>query len=226
MRKILPLAFAICLLSVTAAPVQNVQTAEQVYPNIEILKGVPADRVPQIMAVFNRVLGVGCTHCHVEGAMEKADKPTFVKARRMFQMRNWIAQNANVQSACWMCHRGHAIPEAGPPPNADLWPAEMNLAAGQASQPAAKVYKNLKFFNGAAGDLRASMLFMSASLGVTCAHCHVAGSWEKDDRPAKDRARTMLAMVRDVRREFTEIRVGCPTCHHGATRPEMSPPAQ
>jgi hypothetical protein len=206
--------------------VQNVQTAEHVYPNIEILKGMPADRVPQIMAVFDRVLGVECTHCHVAGAMEKADKPAFVKARRMFQMRNWIAQNAKVESACWTCHRGHAAPEAGPASNADLWPAELDLPADQASQPAAKVYENLKFFNGAAGDLKASMLFMCASLGVTCAHCHVTGSWEKDDQPAKGRARTMLAKVRDVRREFTDIRVGCPTCHHGAAKPEMSPPAQ
>jgi hypothetical protein len=65
---------------------QEIKTAEQVYPNIEILKGMPADRVPLIMGVFNRVLGVECTHCHVESAMEKGDKPTFAKARRMFQV--------------------------------------------------------------------------------------------------------------------------------------------
>jgi hypothetical protein len=121
--------------------------------------------VPQIMAVFDRVLGVECTHCHVAGAMEKADKRAFVKARRMFQMRNWIAQNAKVESACWTCHRGPCRPGSGTGIQRRSLAAELDLPADQASQPAAKVYENLKFFNGAAGDLKASMLFMCASLG-------------------------------------------------------------
>ena len=225
MSKLFRLALTIFLFSTITALAQNAQTAEQVYPNIEILKGVPAERVPRIMAVFDRMLGVECTHCHVEGAMDKADKPTFTKARRMFQMRNWIAQNSKIESSCWMCHRGHATPEAGPPSNPDLWPAELNLPADQAALPAAKVYKNLKFLNSTAGDLRSSMLFISASLGVNCSHCHVVGSWDKDEKPAKETARKMLAMVRDVRGEYSDIRVGCPTCHHVATKPEMSPPA-
>jgi len=203
---------------------QSTQPAEQVYRNIEMLKGVPAERVPLIMGMFSRVLGVQCTHCHVAGAMEKGDKPTFAKARRMFQMRNWIARNAKIDSTCWTCHRGHVVPEAGSQIDPNLWPAELNLSAEQGAEPAAKVFKNLKFFNSTAADLKSAMLFMSASLGVQCSNCHVAGSWESDDKPAKDTARRMLAMVRDTRREFTEIRIGCPTCHHGARKPEMAPP--
>src|SRR5581483_11156213 len=90
------------------------KTAEQAFPNIEILKGMPAERGGTIMNMFDRVLGVECTHCHVDGAYEKDDKPTFAKARRMFQMRNWIAQTPKVNSTCWTCHRGHPIPQAGP----------------------------------------------------------------------------------------------------------------
>jgi hypothetical protein len=52
------------------------------------------------------------------------------------------------------------------------------------------------------------MLFISASLGVGCAQCHVQGAWEKDDQPAKNSALRMLAMVRDTRREFTETMTG------------------
>jgi hypothetical protein len=197
--------------------------AEQAYHNIEILKGMPAERVPLIMGMFSRVLGVPCTHCHVEGAMDKGDKVTFAKARRMFRMRDWIAKSAKVESACWTCHRGHAVPEAGPQSDASLWPAELDLPVEQGAQPASKVYTNLRFFNSAASDLKSAMLFMSASLGVGCSHCHVVGAWESDDKPAKNSARSMLAMVRDTRREFTDIRIGCPTCHHGASKPEMAP---
>ena len=157
--------------------------------------------------------------------MEKDDKATFAKARRMFQMRNWIAQNAKVETACWTCHRGHSVPEAGPQIDRTIWPAELNLTAEQSAKPVSQVYKNLKFFNSTAGDLKSSMLFLSASLGVGCSHCHVEGAWERDEKPAKDSARKMLAMVRDTRREFQDIRVGCYTCHHGAAKPELTPPA-
>src|SRR4051812_1949138 len=77
------------------------KNAEQAYPNIKILTGVPATRVPAIMGAFTRALGVGCTHCHVDGAMEKEDKPAFSKARQMFGMRNWIAENQKIQATCW-----------------------------------------------------------------------------------------------------------------------------
>jgi hypothetical protein len=186
----------------------------------------PAENVPAIMSAFSRALDVTCTHCHVEGAMDKDEKPTFGKARRMSQMRNWISQNANVETTCWTCHRGHATPEAGPAADPAIWPADLNLSAEQGAQPASKVYQNLKFFNATAADVKSGMLFISASLGVGCAHCHVPGAWEEDDKPAKNTARIMLAMVRDTRREFTDIRIGCPTCHHGAQTPQTAPPAK
>jgi hypothetical protein len=197
--------------------------AEETYSNIEVLKGIPVDQVPVVMGMFSRFLGVPCTHCHMEGAMDRGDKAAFAKARRMFRMRDWIAQNAKVESTCWTCHRGHAVPEAGPKSDTSLWPADLQLPAEQETQPASKVYKNLRFFNSTAADLKSAMLLMSASLGVGCSHCHVMGDWEKDDEPAKNVARSMLAMVRDTRREFADIRIGCPTCHHGTTQPELAP---
>jgi photosynthetic reaction center cytochrome c subunit len=91
--------------------------------------------------------------------------------------------------------------------------------------PAAQVYQNLKFFSGNAGQLQSSMNFMAASLGVGCGHCHVEGAWEKDDKPAKDSARKMLALVRDIRQEYGSVgRIGCFTCHHGGVKPETNPP--
>jgi hypothetical protein len=197
--------------------------AEQAYPNIEILKGIPAERVPAIMAMFSRSLGAPCTHCHVEGALDRGDKAQFAKAREMFRMQNWIAQNVKIESTCWTCHRGNPIPAPGPQIDTSLWPVSLELPVEQGAQPASNVYRNLTFFNSRVSELKSTMLFMSASLGVGCSHCHVAGAWEKDDKPAKNVARLMLVMVRDTRREFTDIRIGCPSCHHGAGKPEMAP---
>ncbi len=218
------LTLSVLLASVLWA--QPPQPAEQVYKNIQILKGVPAARVPMVMGVFNRVLGVECTHCHVEGAMEKEDKPAFATTRKMFQMRNWFAQTQNVNVACWSCHRGKVNPNSPAPTVKDQWPADLKLTAAQSDMPAAEVYKNLRFFTGKAGQLGESMNFMASALGVGCEHCHVEGVWEKDDKPAKEAARKMLAMVRDSRQEFKGLaQIGCFTCHHGAVKPEINPPA-
>jgi Photosynthetic reaction centre cytochrome C subunit len=53
----------------TASP-----SAEQVYKNIQVLKGIPADQLMPSMQFMTSSLGVRCDHCHVEGAFEKDDK--------------------------------------------------------------------------------------------------------------------------------------------------------
>jgi hypothetical protein len=45
---------------------------------------------------------------------------------------------------------------------------------------------------------------------------------EKDDKPAKNTARAMPAMVRDERPKFTDIHIGRPTCHNGSIKPETA----
>jgi hypothetical protein len=203
------------------------QDAPPSYKNLEILKGMPPERVPMVMNVFNRVLGVQCLHCHVEGAMENGEKPQFAMTRKMFHMRNWIASEQKVNVTCWTCHHGSTKPIQTALPAKDFWPPELNLTPEQQKMPAAQVYKNLKFFTDEAGQMRGGMNFLSASLGVGCEHCHVEGAWEKDDKPAKNTARKMLAMVRDLRQQFTDVgRIGCYTCHRGAAKPEVNPPAQ
>ncbi len=42
------------------------KTAEQVYKNIQVLKGVPAEQLNDAMHVIRGAVGVGCEFCHVE----------------------------------------------------------------------------------------------------------------------------------------------------------------
>src|SRR4029434_8452247 len=58
--------------------------AEEVFKNIQILKGAPALRVLGIMTTgFSASLGVDCAYCHVPGDWEKEDKPQKETARKM-----------------------------------------------------------------------------------------------------------------------------------------------
>ena len=71
------------------------------------------------------------------------------------------------------------------------------------------------------------------SLGVNCTRCHVSGEWEKEDRPTKQIAREMAAMVRVINDEqlkkiknlkSTTPVVNCTTCHRGQVKPALNLP--
>jgi hypothetical protein len=50
------------------------KTAEQVFKNIQVLKGTPADQLQTSMQFISNSLGVECEFCHVSGAFEKDEK--------------------------------------------------------------------------------------------------------------------------------------------------------
>ena len=81
------------------------------------------------------------------------------------------------------------------------------VTAQQGAQPktAGEAFKNIKVLKSMpAADLQSAMSFMAMSLGVECAHCHTPPAMEKDDKPAKETARRMLAMVSEINRNFGE----------------------
>jgi hypothetical protein len=100
--------------------------------------------------------------------------------------------------------------------------------------PSEKYYKNIQSFQGLPStQLMSAMNFMASALGTRCEHCHVTtvtGNWpmEKDDKPAKRRAREMIAMMRAINASnFNgKLRVTCATCHHGQLKPAEAPPLQ
>lgn len=104
------------------------------------------------------------------------------------------------------------------------------LATAQQTSPASdppveKTKKNIKVLTGLpTSQLIPVMAFMSNSLGVTCAHCHT-DKWESDEKQAKDVARTMVLMQRDINeRHFGgELAVTCNSCHQGRLEPVSIP---
>ena len=111
-------------------------------------------------------------------------------------------------------------------PSQDKGGSAKEAAPQEQAKTAEEAYKNIQIFKGlpATGVMRA-MSFFTVSLGVDCNHCHVAGEFEKDDKPAKQTARKMYQMVRLSNTFLSSNRVSCYACHRGHTQPEPPPDA-
>jgi len=99
------------------------KTAEQVYKNIQVFKGLPASELEPTMAFISGSLGVKCSHCHVN-AFDKDDKPTKQTARQMVRMvfdLNKGNFNGEKAVSCYTCHRGKAQPVSVPAVGQNLW---------------------------------------------------------------------------------------------------------
>jgi hypothetical protein len=107
--------------------------------------------------------------------------------------------------------------------------------AGKEALPASQVFRNVKTMGEMpAGRLLAVMnLGYARSLGVSCTHCHVAGAWDREDKPQKQIARDMAAMAarinNDLLKPIPNLRgpnaiVNCTTCHRGQVKPALNMP--
>ena len=103
-------------------PVQE-KTTEQVYRNIQVLKGLPASQLQMIMAMLTGALGVRCNHCHVT-PFDKDEKPAKQTARMMMQMvfdlNKGKFRDADAIT-CYTCHRGQTKPATLLPLGQNLW---------------------------------------------------------------------------------------------------------
>ena len=108
---------------------QENKPAEEVFKNIQMLKGMPAGRLLRVMELgYARSLGVNCTHCHVADAWEKEDKLTKQIAREMNAMVSVInndqlkkiknLKGPNSIINCTTCHRGQTKPALNLPESA------------------------------------------------------------------------------------------------------------
>ncbi len=113
----------ICLLPFGYAGAQNGrQMAEDVWPGIDLLRGMPADEFWDIMGMFAASLGKDCVDCHALAAVDNweafaEDTPMLRTARGMINMVNAINRDnfGGLQYVtCFTCHRGTSIPEIIP----------------------------------------------------------------------------------------------------------------
>ena len=96
-------------------------TAEQVFKNVQVLRGIPVDDFLGTMGIMCAALGFDCAECHTGAGTEKvdwaADTPNKLMARRMVLMMAAInRENFSEQQmvTCWSCHRGRDRPATTP----------------------------------------------------------------------------------------------------------------
>jgi hypothetical protein len=141
---VLALAFAIAMVLAPLGPAQSVpmegKTAEEVYKNIQVLKGIPADQIIPAMQFMSASLGVECEHCHVEHAFDKDDKKPKKTARKMMQMMFAINKDnfdGHREVTCYSCHHGVADPVGTPLVSDDATKPEPHEAMNpEAAKPA------------------------------------------------------------------------------------------
>ena len=95
--------------------------ADQVFKNIQVLKGIPVDEFMGTMGLFSAALTVCCGDCHTGAGTSNPkwedDPPSKLMARRMIQMVNAINKNSfggRQVVTCWTCHRGTPAPAITP----------------------------------------------------------------------------------------------------------------
>ena len=108
--------------------------AEQVYKNIQVLKGMPASRLHTVMKFISSSLGVRCDYCHVRAdkgpwPMEKDDKKTKETAREMITMMKKINDDnfeGRQEVNCATCHNGSTKPVSYPPFSTEKYEIRVN----------------------------------------------------------------------------------------------------
>jgi photosynthetic reaction center cytochrome c subunit len=105
-----------------AAAEAKVPLAEEVFKNIQVLKGIPVDEFMSTMGIFSAALGMSCENCHAADDRDWANyagdnTPKKRTARGMVMMmaainKNYFAGRQVV--TCYSCHRGGDRPKTTP----------------------------------------------------------------------------------------------------------------
>ena len=113
-------------ISAASGAVQNASQekpllAEDVFKNVQVLKGIPVDDFLETMGLMAAALQFDCSDCHVGAGTDKvdwaADTPRKRTARRMVTMVATINKDnfgGRQLVTCWTCHRNRDKPLVTP----------------------------------------------------------------------------------------------------------------
>jgi hypothetical protein len=102
---------------------------------------------------------------------------------------------------------------------------------GKEQMQADSVFHNIQTFTGKesikAEHFLAVMNYWGEALGVSCTHCHTAGSFASDKKQTKLIARQMYALRHTINLQLRDIKglktenplINCGTCHGGKIKP-------
>jgi hypothetical protein len=126
MKRVGPAALALAWLTSVVLAAQSggagqPRMAENVFRNIQVLKGIPVDDFMDTMGIMSASLGWDCSECHTGAGTDtvkwEADTDRKRMARRMTLMvaaLNRSSFGGRQVVTCWTCHRGRDIPVTMP----------------------------------------------------------------------------------------------------------------
>src|SRR5580658_6044198 len=95
--------------------------AEQVFKNVQVLKGIPVDDFMETMGIMTAALQFDCSDCHVGAGTDSVDwaadtlrKRTARKMVNMVQAINKDNFGGTQLVTCWSCHRNRDRPLTTP----------------------------------------------------------------------------------------------------------------
>jgi outer membrane lipoprotein-sorting protein len=150
--------------------------SEDVFKNVQVLKGISVDEFMNTMGVFSAALGMSCEDCHAsnDSKWENYGLDTSPKkrtARRMVQMVTTINKDnfaGRQMVTCWTCHRGTDRPKITP----DLTtlynrPDELDdvIAAAPNAVPAEQILN--KYIQAIGGEQRVARLTSFIAKGTS-----------------------------------------------------------
>lgn len=102
-----------------SSPTDKQPLAEDVFKNVQVLKGIPVSEFMATMGFFSASLGLNCVYCHVAESLQDwqkfaEDVPRKRMARTMVQMVNTINKNnfgGRRVITCYSCHHGNERPK-------------------------------------------------------------------------------------------------------------------
>jgi outer membrane lipoprotein-sorting protein len=128
-RRLIALAAAALACLITLAPAaaqpattEKPQMVEDVFKNVQVLKGIPVNQFMNTMGFFAAALGLNCTGCHVAESLQDwskfaEDVPRKRMARSMIRMVDALNKaqfGGRRMLTCWSCHRGSEVPQTIP----------------------------------------------------------------------------------------------------------------
>jgi photosynthetic reaction center cytochrome c subunit len=109
------------LAAAQTAPQDKPLVAEQVFKNIQVLKGIPVDDFMETMGVMCASLQFDCSDCHEGAGTDKVDWAADTARKRMARRMVTMVQNINQTNfggrqmvTCWTCHRNRDKPLTTP----------------------------------------------------------------------------------------------------------------
>jgi len=122
-RKLLQTA-AVCMLAAAlangqSAPPEKPLMADDIFKNIQVLRGLTVDQFMGTMGFIAAALSMNCSECHHTGSVERYadDTPMKQTARKMILMVNALNKSnfgGKRMVTCYSCHRSDARPKVTP----------------------------------------------------------------------------------------------------------------